>query len=520
MFLKGNQKESLQLRLWFLIPLTSIMLVTLLLNILLTQQHSTKDINQNVDAVAQHAENLYREGINNSASMLGAVMEVLATDQELRLALAHHDRAKLLQRATPIFGELRKKFAITHLYFSDSNRVNILRAHQPARFGDIINRETTLQAQRNKQTSYGVELGPLGTFTLRLVTPWFDANGHLLGFVELGMEIDHILRVVQHIDRVKIFLLIDKQFINRKEWEDGMRMLGRLPDWENLSELVVNNQAAEEIPVKLAHDLQQHMQTEQIFMEPIMTGASTYQGTFRPLKDVTGRNVGRMAILLDISKALEEAHKISHRSMLMGGIGFLSLFILFYWLLGFVGKQLEQQSQNLREMAEHDGLTGLYNHRMYYRRMDEEFMRGSRTGRPISLLMLDIDHFKLVNDQHGHLAGDMVLKALSELVAHSCRMLDIACRYGGEEITVILPETDKTGALEIAERLRKAVEAYPFEIGDDKDIHITVSIGVSTSSELIKSSRKITDSADHALYLAKERGRNQVVYLDQQYNAN
>jgi len=85
------------------------MLVTLLLNILLTQQHSTKDINQNVDAVAQHAENLYREGINNSASMLGAVMEVLATDQELRLALAHHDRAKLLQRATPIFGELRKK---------------------------------------------------------------------------------------------------------------------------------------------------------------------------------------------------------------------------------------------------------------------------------------------------------------------------------------------------------------------------------------------------------------------------
>jgi diguanylate cyclase (GGDEF)-like protein len=129
--------------------------------------------------------------------------------------------------------------------------------------------------------------------------------------------------------------------------------------------------------------------------------------------------------------------------------------------------------------------------------------------------MLDIDHFKLVNDQHGHLAGDMVLKALSELVAHSCRMLDIACRYGGEEITVILPETDKTGALEIAERLRKAVEAYPFELGDNKEIHITVSIGVSTSSELINSSRKITDNADHALYLAKERGRNQVVYLDQ-----
>jgi len=199
---------------------------------------------------------------------------------------------------------------------------------------------------------------------------------------------------------------------------------------------------------------------------------------------------------------------------LVGGTAFVILLGFFYWLLGLVGQRLEQDNQHLREMAEHDGLTGLYNHRMYYLQLEEEFMRRSRTEAPISILLLDIDHFKLVNDRYGHLAGDMALKTLSELVMGSCRRLDMACRYGGEEITVILPETDAEGAMEIAERLRKAVEAYHFELGGSKSGHITVSIGVSTSSKSIRSSRELTESADRALYHAKEQGRNRVEHVN------
>lgn len=515
MFSKGNGKESLQLRLWFLIPLTGVLLVTVLFIVLSIHRHVAISIDQNAEDTAKRAEHLYHEGIDSSASMLGAAMEVLATDQALQQALAQKDRAQLLQRSAPLFAELRKKYAITHLYFSDSKRVTLLRVHQPARFGDTINRETTLQAQRNNQTSYGVELGPLGTFTLRLVTPWIDADGHLLGFVELGMEIDHVLRSVQHIGNVKIFVLINKQFLNRKEWEGGMRMLGRLPDWERFSDVVVNNQATEDMPNGLARGLKESLLSEQKVMAPIVAGTSAYRATFLPLKDAAGRSVGTMVMLLDVSAPLKEANKLSRESMLVGGVAFLSLLGFFYWLLGLVGRRLEQDNQRLREMAEHDGLTGLYNHRMYYLRLDEEFMRRSRTGGQISILLLDIDHFKLVNDRYGHLTGDMVLKTLSELVIHSCRGMDIACRYGGEEITVILPETDAEGAMEIAERLRKVVEAYHFELGDSKNGHITVSIGVSTSSESIKSSRELTESADLALYQAKEQGRNRVIYIKQ-----
>jgi len=513
-FSKGNGKESLRLRLWFLLPLAGALLLTILFIVLSIHRHVDRDLDLNAEKIAKHAEHLYQEGVDSSASMLGAVMEVLATNQKLQLALAHRDRAQLLQRSASLFAELRKKYKITHLYFSDSNRVTILRVHQPARFGDVIDRETTLQAQRSNQTSYGVELGPLGTFTLRLVTPWFDANGHLLGFVELGMEIDHVMRAVQHIGNVKIFVLINKQRLNRKEWEDGMRMLGRLPDWERLPEVVVSNQATEDMPSELAQGLQERMQSEQEVMEPVVVGTSAYRATFLPLKDAAGRSMGRMVMLLDVSAQLKEASRLTRESVLVGGTAFVILLGFFYWLLGLVGQRLEQDNQHLREMAEHDGLTGLYNHRMYYLQLEEEFMRRSRTEAPISILLLDIDHFKLVNDRYGHLAGDMALKTLSELVMGACRRLDMACRYGGEEITVILPETDAEGAMEIAERLRKAVEAYHFELGGSKGGHITVSIGVSTSSESIRSSRELTESADRALYHAKEQGRNRVEHVN------
>lgn len=509
-FSVSDKKETLRLRLWFLLPLACVLLVTVLLMVLAIHRHSNEDIERDAASAATRAEHLYQEEIDSSAGMLGAAMEVLVTDQGLRQALASRDRTQLLQRSAPLFAELKKKYAITHFYFSDRQRVNILRVHQPARFGDTINRATTLQAQRSRQTAYGVELGPLGTFTLRLVMPWFAADGQLLGFVELGMEIDHVLRKVQHIGNTKTYVLINKQFLERKEWEAGMRMLGRLPEWEQFSDVVVNNQATEEMPGEVVHGLHESLLAEQKHAKNVLGGTSAYRAVFLPLKDAAGISVGRMVLMLDISVQVREIKALTRESILVGGIAGVSLLGFFYWLLGVVGRRLERDKLLLHELASRDGLTGLYNHRVYYVRLDEELIRRHRTGTPLSVLLLDIDHFKLVNDHYGHLAGDMVLKTLSGLVMHSCRAIDIACRYGGEEITVILPETGADGALEIAERLRKSIEAQNFELGESKNGHITVSIGVATSSESLSSSRDLTESADRALYRAKEQGRNRV----------
>lgn len=221
--LKSVGGETLRLRLWFLLPLASVLVIATLLIVTLIRLKATSDINQYAEETSALAEHVYGDGIEHSANMLGAAMEVLANDRSLRQLLAQRDREQLLQGSARLFSGLKKKYAITHLYFSDPNRVNILRVHQPERFGDTLDRSTTLQAQQTKQSSYGVELGALGTFTLRLVMPWLGTDGKLLGFVELGMEIDHVLREVQKQANVKAFILIDKQFLDRQAWESGMR---------------------------------------------------------------------------------------------------------------------------------------------------------------------------------------------------------------------------------------------------------------------------------------------------------
>lgn len=167
--------------------------------------------------------------------------------------------------------------------------------------------------------------------------------------------------------------------------------------------------------------------------------------------------------------------------------------------------------QRLNVLANHDGLTGLYNHRMFYVLLAEEQARAQRFNRPVSLLLLDIDHFKRVNDTYGHLAGDAILKGLGELLSCQARAIDRVCRYGGEEITVILPECDLEAAANMAERMRAAVAAQTFNVNADATLRITVSIGVASFPVHANNAEALFAAADTALYTVKQSGRNRVV---------
>ena len=172
--------------------------------------------------------------------------------------------------------------------------------------------------------------------------------------------------------------------------------------------------------------------------------------------------------------------------------------------------RIEADQAALAELASRDGLTGLYNHRTFYVLLGDELARAKRFQRPVSLLLLDIDHFKRVNDTHGHLAGDAALRDLCELLRREARAIDRVCRYGGEEITVILPETDIEAAVRLAERLRAAVEAQAFDVGTGTPPHLTVSIGAASWPAHADNAQALVAAADAALYAAKRGGRNRV----------
>jgi len=172
---------------------------------------------------------------------------------------------------------------------------------------------------------------------------------------------------------------------------------------------------------------------------------------------------------------------------------------------------IQKLNEELAELAIRDGLTGLYNHRTFYKLLEDEFVRAQRFNHPVSLLLLDIDHFKHVNDTYGHLAGDAILKGLGELLGRQARAIDRVCRYGGEEITVILPETDLDAAANMAERMRAAVEAQSFDVEAGAPVKITVSIGVASWPAQADNMQTLVAAADAAMYAAKQSGRNRVV---------
>jgi diguanylate cyclase (GGDEF)-like protein len=175
------------------------------------------------------------------------------------------------------------------------------------------------------------------------------------------------------------------------------------------------------------------------------------------------------------------------------------------------------RNRMLSEVSSRDALTGLYNRWFVIEKIDSEMNRALRHGSPMSLLMLDIDHFKRVNDTWGHGAGDQVLQAIGKLLRDSCRVYDVAGRYGGEEFCIVLPETKPGNTEVVAERIRARLEATALQCGDTS-ISVTASIGIAGLEQPemndLLSPAALIDRADRALYSAKNRGRNRVELWD------
>lgn len=231
----------------------------------------------------------------------------------------------------------------------------------------------------------------------------------------------------------------------------------------------------------------------------------------------TFSRVQGLPLVVVIAQPESEVYATWRRNALLVGSATGALCLGILWLTFLLARELRRRQHAervLANLAATDGLTGLANRRQLDRTLTIEWARAQRSGAPLSLLLIDVDHFRRFNERHGHLGGDQALRLVADsIAAHVRRSSDLAARYGGEEFAVLLPETDQTRAQAMAESIRQTiVQMPPFE---PEQQAITVSIGVTTcrpgKGDALES---LIEAADKALYSAKHNGRNRVEFLD------
>lgn len=223
--------------------------------------------------------------------------------------------------------------------------------------------------------------------------------------------------------------------------------------------------------------------------------------------DRQGYRVGDVRGGISVAFNIDEVYRRLHRNGLfifMFAVSTTGLLVTAFWYLSRrLMRKVVEIRQRIEALAITDGLTGIFNRRHVLSRFQEEFERTGRQHRELACLMLDIDHFKSVNDRFGHLVGDQVLEEVASRVRNTIRKYDVLGRYGGEEFLVVMPDSTLEEAENLADRIRRGIEASPM-----KDVVVTVSIGAADSRDDDKVIEDVIRRADEALYEAKKAGRN------------
>jgi signal transduction histidine kinase len=241
---------------------------------------------------------LVEQKLDKDANLMEAVLRTMMGNRAVEEAFAKTDREALEKEVGPLFKALRDDHRITHLYFTGAALVNVLRLHSPNEFGDVIDRATTLQAQRSGQAVHGLELGPLGTLTLRLVMPW-RSRDKVLGYLEIGEEIEYLVEEIRDSLSVDLFVLIDKQYLSPDQWQQGLTLLRRQGKWDRFASVVMVAQTAIDMPAALTDSALADLRggATQVLDE----GKRALHLAVLPLNDARGRRIGDLMVVRDIT---------------------------------------------------------------------------------------------------------------------------------------------------------------------------------------------------------------------------
>ena len=486
------------------------------------EEHIEDEVLHSADAMKQSYDAL----LIKTAEKLIAAIEFVASDERIKEALRSGDRQAMLAVTQPIFERLQTNHNITHFYLHDDRRVNILRTHQPDRYGDTINRFTAKRAEQSGKIAWGSELGPLGTFTLRVVMPLRDGD-QLLGYVELGEEVEEGMRQLASVFGLELILLISKQYLLRDDWEGGMRMMGRQVGWDLLPEMVIPFRTLPDYPLEQLAGISLSQPESFVHVMGSANGVEYHAASVR-LLDAGGRMVGSIMVLRDMTERINSTRNtlffLSGIAVIVG----LMLFGLFYLILDRAERQLESRQRRIMEetqarlklqeahvkelerLALYDALTGLPNRRFLNDRLSQLISDLQVQEHPYVLLLLDLDRMREINDTLGHDIGDQVLKEVAARLQGGMTDADTIACLGGNEFAVLLPAPPTELKDEPVEKL-KALFKTSLEV-DGIALAVAATIGVVRFPEHGQDASTLIRRADVAMRQAKRLNKGCEVY--------
>ncbi len=421
-------------------------------------------------------------------------------------------RKQLYDLLQPTY-ELLKDAGIRQLHFHLPGNISFLRFHKPKKYGDSLKgvRYSIDLVNKTKKVVRGFEEGRIFN-GFRNVYPLFYAE-KFVGTVEISFSIRAIAQILSREENSFHGLLIEKRLVNTKVWSENHKYY--LPSalsakylWDKkaLDTLYKTDEDAQKAKLRsvekiLSKKTVKMFSSEEDFLLPFAYENKNYIAIFHVLRNVAHEKVGYIVSFKE-SRFFKQLHR--HREInlaLMLGLNFFWALLLFLFL-----KKEHDIKEMLQTKSNYDPLTNLLNRRGFeiaYKALSQTHERGQR---PFSLLFVDIDLFKKINDTYGHDVGDLVLKHLAELLRSALRSSDIVARWGGEEFVILLNDADVVKAKDVAEKLRLMIE----ENRHEELPHFTISVGVAQAQDNV-AFEGVLKHADEALYRAKESGRNRVV---------
>ncbi|MEA3546280.1 MAG: ATP-binding protein [Thermodesulfobacteriota bacterium] len=346
----NKTSTDLQIKKTILLPLACGMFFLLLISLATFWFLQNRQIDRAVAIELTEIDYLKKNIISHEKVQLESLFDYFQNDAAVQNFFLAKDRKGLLAATQLTYAKINSKYNITHCYFLTTDKKCFLRVHTPERHSDIIKRFTLDQTVRDNDTASGIELGPLGTFTLRVVKPWL-INGKLAGYLELGREIEFLTEELQNAHKshnIELVSLIAKVFINKDQWLNRQRMMQTGYDWDVLADHAIIHSTLKDIPKEIMpHPHESHEQhTNELFNIRIQDRA--YRGGYICIKDAGGRDVGDIVGMIDVSEEQKDllllAFIMAISGLLVGGL----LFYFFFRRIDGLEKRLTSNHNNLQ----------------------------------------------------------------------------------------------------------------------------------------------------------------------------